>query len=287
MIIEYTLLTTLAFHHLVIGGLLIIALLILNKFAFTSAETRSWLWITAFVISTLVPFSLISPDSSGNKALITTPDKKVAVDSETNSIALNNVEITQDSSWHLPSEIVFNFSFLLTLAIALWFAGSLWRSLTSLSTFARTRRLLNSTLEEVPSLSSIVDVPVFTSPQVSSPLVIGLFTPKIIVPNSITEQLHHDQLSAIVLHEHAHINRKDNWFGLFQELIAILFWWSPVMRILNKQIHFEREIACDLRAANQLNNKKQYAQSLVDCAKLMVTEQRSVLAMGLFSKKKN
>ena len=35
-----------------------------------------------------------------------------------------------------------------------------------------------------------------------------------------------------------------------------------------------------------MKNSKQYAQSLIDCAKLMVIEQRSILAMGLFSKKK-
>ena len=49
------------------------------------------------------------------------------------------------------------------------------------------------------------------------------------MPNTILEQLHYDQLTAIVLHENAHISRRDNWFGLFQELIAILFWWSPVV----------------------------------------------------------
>ena len=58
------------------------------------------------------------------------------------------------------------------------------------------------------------------------------------------------------------------------------------MRFIDKIIHIEREIACDLRAVSQINSGKQYAQSLLDCAKLMVDEQRNVLAMGLFSKKK-
>jgi hypothetical protein len=59
-----------------------------------------------------------------------------------------------------------------------------------------------------------------------------------------------------------------------------------VIRLLNNKIHIDRELACDLRAVKQLNNNKQYAQSLIDCAKLMITQQRSVLAMGLFSQKK-
>ena len=88
------------------------------------------------------------------------------------------------------------------------------------------------------------------------------------------------------MHEKAHIQRKDNWFSLVQEFIVIVFWWSPILRFLNKKIHVEREIACDLRAVAQIKNSKQYAQSLVDCAKLMVDGKRNVLAMGLFSKKK-
>ena len=100
------------------------------------------------------------------------------------------------------------------------------------------------------------------------------------------QQLSSAQLAPIVLHELAHIQRNDIWFSHFQEFIAVVFWWSPVIRLLNKKIHIDRELACDLRAVKQLNNNKQYAQSLIDCAKLMIIQQRSVLAMGLFSQKK-
>ena len=286
MIIEYTLLTTLAFHHLVIGSILILALLVIHKFTSATAETKSWLWMTALVIATVVPFTLITQGNQLANTLTNTTEQTVLLKNSPKAVVVNGVDIEREKNWHLPSEIVFNFSFLLTLAIGLWLAGSLWRSFMSLKTFNRTLVLIDSTLQEVPKLSSVTNVLVFSSSQVSSPLVVGLHKPKIIVPNTILEQLHYDQLTAIVLHENAHISRRDNWFGLFQELIAILFWWSPVVRALNKQIHVEREIACDLRAATQLNNGKQYAQSLIDCAKLMVTEQRNILAMGLFSKKK-
>jgi beta-lactamase regulating signal transducer with metallopeptidase domain len=198
----------------------------------------------------------------------------------------NSIVGEVSNNWHLPSEIVFNFSFLLTLAVFLWLFGSVWRGFTVLSSYRRTQDLLSTTIEKAPSLSSHIESDVYTSTRVASPLVVGLIKPKIIIPKSITEQLKYEQLQAIVLHENAHIKRKDNWFGLFQEIIAILFWWSPVIRLLNKKIHVEREIACDLRAVNEMKNTKQYAQSLIDCAKLMIVEHRSVLAMGLFSKKK-
>ena len=60
MIFEYTLLTTLAFHHLVIGVILIAGLLLLSRLTQQSAEAKSWLWMTAFILSTVIPFTLLA-----------------------------------------------------------------------------------------------------------------------------------------------------------------------------------------------------------------------------------
>ncbi len=292
MMIEYTLLTTLAFHHLVIGGLLIICLSLLQKFLTISAETKSWLWMTAFVVSTLVPLSLLTFDEDATVTTITLSQadgssREVVSLGENLLVSENGVPVySSESYWHLPTSIVFDFSYFLSLALLVWLSGSTWRASCTLGSVYRTRQLMRTSLEEIPSLSQFIGAKVFASAKVSSPLVIGLYQPKVILPKSVTEQMPESQLQAILLHEFAHIERKDNWFGLFQELLAILFWWSPVVRVLNKQIHVEREIACDLRAADKLKSGKQYAQSLVDCAKLMVNEQRELLAMGLFSKKK-
>lgn len=292
MMIEYTLLATLAFHHLVIGGVLVISLSLLHKFVTISAETKSWLWMTAFVVSTLVPLSLLTFDSEETVTTITMSEDngvntEVVSQGEHLLISENGVPVyASETYWHLPTSIVFNFSYLLSLALVVWLVGSLWRATTIIRSFVRTQRLMKASLQEQSMLSDFIGVKVYASAKVSSPLVIGFFRPKVILPQSIAEQLPEAQLKAILLHEYAHIERKDNWFGLFQELLAILFWWSLVIRVLNKRIHVEREIACDLRAADKLESGKQYAQSLVDCAKLMINEQRNVLAMGLFSKKK-
>lgn len=286
MINEYTVLTTLAFHHLVIGFVLIALLALIHKLFVTSAELKSWLWMTAFVVSTVVPFSLISFDTGTTQAR-TTGQAQVAQATQNQSrfVVPENV-VNEPEFWHLPTSIVFSFSYLLSAGLILWSLGCAWRAFLTLQSFWRTRGLLGSSRRQLSALSEFIGVKVFASDKVSSPLVVGFIKPQIILPESITEQLQDNQLQAILLHELAHIQRKDNWFGLFQEILAILFWWSPVVRVLNQRIHVEREIACDLRAAAKLESNKQYAQSLLDCAKLMVNEQRNVLAMGLFSKKK-
>lgn len=287
MMAEYTVMTTLAFHHLLIGSLLIIILWLSNRFLSSSAELRSWLWMTAFIISTVAPFSLISTDSHISTTTIVSKGTKVTL-AQGETLLLNDTLLQKQAKqyWHLPSSLVFSFSYFLTLALIVWALGSIWRASRTLKKLLSTYQLKTAALQRNASLSHYIGVDVFTCSKVSSPLVIGFFKAKIILPSSIAQRLPESQLKAILLHEYAHIQRKDNWFALFQELLAILFWWSLVIRILNKKIHVEREIACDLRAAAQLESGKQYAQSLLDCAKLMVNEKRNVLAMGLFSKKK-
>jgi bla regulator protein BlaR1 len=287
MMAEYTVLTTLAFHHLLIGSVLIIVLWLFNRFVPSTAELRSWLWMTVFIVSTVVPFSLISTENQKVTTTIISKETSVTLmRGEQPVVNAPGLLEPAEQHWHLPIDLVFSFSYFLTLALFVWALGSIWRASRTLTKMLRTRQLTKAALHKVPSLSHYIGVNVFTSTKVSSPLVIGFFNVKIILPESIAEQLPEPQLKAILLHEYAHIQRKDNWFALFQELLAILFWWSLVIRILNKTIHVEREIACDLRAAAKLESGKQYAQSLLDCAKLMVHQQRNMLAMGLFSKKK-
>lgn len=291
---EYTLLTTLAFHHLAIGALLSTVMLVASRFIITSVELKSWLWMTVFVVSTLIPFTLITLDTNlvalNAVGLSDNVSNQVANDTtnDTTNEQVKNLLYQEPAGthWHLPSSLVFDFSLLLSLALVVWVLGSLWRIYVTVQMWFRTKSLIADMGTKSLLHSTYIGMPVYICPRVSSPMVVGYISPTILLPSSIVEQLNPLQIDAILQHEKAHVTRKDNWFALFQELIAIAFWWSPVIRLLNRHIHIQREIACDLRAANTLNNAKQYAQSLIDCASLMVHQHRSILAMGLFSKKK-
>lgn len=298
MIAQYTLLTTLALHHVVIGCSLILVLLGLNKLCNSSAEMRSWVLMAAFITSTLAPLTLLSTTSESTTSesigQVATSPETSRVNASTPIMESANEQakpiVAPQTPWHMPSEIVFQLSEVLTLLIIVWVIGSLWRSLMVFAAFIRTRHLIKGSQivkqKDLQQLVSVAKVGLYSSTETNSPMVVSLLKPKIILPENILKQLSTEQLAPIVLHELAHIQRNDIWFSHFQEFIAIVFWWSPVIRLLNKKIHIDRELACDLRAVQQLKNNKQYAQSLIDCAKLMITQQRSVLAMGLFSQKK-
>lgn len=296
MIVELTVFTTMVVHHLIIGSGLLLLLLVVSRFKQINAETKSWLWLSAFFIATIYPASLLVKEQPAQS--INTEETKI-VKEITNQMpkpaqqVVNqyvNIDLNNASpEWHLPSYFIFKMSTWLISLFFIWLMGSLWRTIQVCKSHFATRQLLTmaTPLSNDSPISRLTKTPILISQQTTSPLVTGLLHPVIVLPHSLYQSLSSEKMTPVVLHELAHIQRKDIWFGVFQELLAIIFWWSPIMRVFNRHIHLNREMACDIRAANQMNNGKQYAQSLLDCAKLMLARKQNILAMSLFSHKKD
>ncbi|WP_444996766.1 M56 family metallopeptidase [Aliikangiella sp. IMCC44359] len=292
MLTELTLFTTIAIHHMLIGFFLLTLLLILNSVIKFNPEVRSWLWLTAFVLATITPLSLlVQTNEPTSTALV--QDKKV------NSISPKKVSqalVTETdkekylaNQWHLPSHWVKSVKPLLYVFLIVWFIGSCWRSIHLIRAFLKTKQVLLSSkpIKKLKLDSQLHKINLLKSAIISTPMVVGWLRPVIIIPNRFVQQFKESSLIPIVLHEQAHIERNDPLIGFLQEVFAIIFWWSPVMRLINHKIHINRELACDLRAIAKLNNNKQYAQVLIDCAKLMLFQKSYGLTMGLFSHKKD
>lgn len=84
------------------------------------------------------------------------------------------------------------------------------------------------------------------STNVTSPLVVGLLKPVIVLPVGLAEN---EQAMALA-HERAHITRGDLWLGLILTLGRALFWFHPAVYKAVREAELAREEACD-RAARQ------------------------------------
>jgi beta-lactamase regulating signal transducer with metallopeptidase domain/HEAT repeat protein len=101
---------------------------------------------------------------------------------------------------------------------------------------------------------------------VSSPVAIGLWSPKILLPTGFEERFSKRELHDVLHHEIAHLERLDDWSNLFQQLLIALFPINPFLWFVGHQLQLEREIACDdwVLAAN--GQPKQYADLLTRLA---------------------
>jgi beta-lactamase regulating signal transducer with metallopeptidase domain/protocatechuate 3,4-dioxygenase beta subunit/thiol-disulfide isomerase/thioredoxin len=92
-------------------------------------------------------------------------------------------------------------------------------------------------------LSQRVDVR--AAPWMASPAVWGLVRPRLLVPPDLGESLGPEALRWVLLHELAHVRRRDLWVVLYQRLVQVAYFFHPAVWVANRIIDVQREYACD------------------------------------------
>jgi beta-lactamase regulating signal transducer with metallopeptidase domain len=99
---------------------------------------------------------------------------------------------------------------------------------------------------------------------VKMPVVVGYLKPIILVPTGMLNNLPVDQVETILLHELAHIRRKDYGVNLLQSFAETVFFFNPAIRWISTIIREEREACCDDIVVAYTSNKTTYLQALVN-----------------------
>lgn len=95
-----------------------------------------------------------------------------------------------------------------------------------------------------------------TDSWVTSPVVWGLFRPVLLVPRDMTLRFTVNQIRWVLLHELAHIRRRDNIVVIFQRIMLIIFFFHPGVWLTNWLIDQLREYACDDIALQGSNSSR-------------------------------
>jgi bla regulator protein blaR1 len=97
-----------------------------------------------------------------------------------------------------------------------------------------------------------------------SPVTFGYFKPVVLLPVALLNQLSPAEVEAIVLHELAHIARRDWLMQLVQTIVEALFYFHPVVWWLSTVIRHERERCSDEIAVSLMpHNRIAYARALL------------------------
>jgi len=95
-----------------------------------------------------------------------------------------------------------------------------------------------------------------------TPMVIGHFRPFLLMPVGLLAGLPAAQIEAILLHELAHIGRRDYLVNVLQRLLEGLFFYHPAVWWISRIIRAERENCCDDVAVAMSGNAHEYAIAL-------------------------
>ena len=121
------------------------------------------------------------------------------------------------------------------------------------------------------------------SDRVSAAAVFGCGAPVIAVAPTLIARLDADELDRVVIHEWAHVQRRDDVANIGQFLVRTLAGWHPAIWWLDRRLSVEQELACDEAVVAMTGGAKSYATCLVKLASLRAAQSDVLLASGALS----
>lgn len=177
--------------------------------------------------------------------------------------------VTQSASEQAPAPMRDRVSIAL---FAVWIAGVLISGVRSVRTHRRWRRIAQSALGVEHNQGSI---PLGYSTEVETPILVGTLRPMILLPADIDTWTNDEERRAVLLHEMAHVQRRDHWVSPVQALLGAIFFFHPAVRYALRQLILERELACDERVLAAGANPSTYAEIILKVAERSIPGRQS------------
>ncbi|HEY4108291.1 M56 family metallopeptidase [Puia sp.] len=203
------------------------------------------------------------------------PGVGAAVQDAASNPVVNVARQTTDTFRKVINSIVQYFNTHAGLVVVIWFIIFLARFVNLLSGLVYTQRIrhyqttpasgdwqqrLNELLGKLKINRPVL---LLESALIKVPVVVGFLKPAVLVPIGILTHLPADQVESILLHELAHIRRKDYLFNLVQHVVDTLFFFNPALVWISSLIRAERENCCDDITIRETRSRRQLIQALV------------------------
>ena len=105
----------------------------------------------------------------------------------------------------------------------------------------------------------------------------------IAVAPSLVRTLDADELDRVLIHEWAHVQRRDDLVNILQIVVRIIAGWHPALWWIDRRLRIEREIACDEITVAVTGSAKAYAECLLKLSSLSGTSPTIRTAPAIFT----
>ncbi len=104
------------------------------------------------------------------------------------------------------------------------------------------------------------------NPLIASPMQIGFFRPRIILP---VGELEDKKLSYIFVHELTHYKQKDMFYKWLIQIAVCAHWFNPFVYLLEKEVNKSCELSCDEKVISVLDDtaRREYGDTLISFLK--------------------
>jgi beta-lactamase regulating signal transducer with metallopeptidase domain len=134
------------------------------------------------------------------------------------------------------------------------------------------------------AFQSVRPVTLCQSDRLRVPTAIGFLRPVVVIPTWALHELSSAELNSILIHELAHLRRRDDWTNLAQQILKALLFFHPAVWWIQSQLALEREMACDDAVLAETTNPRGYAQCLISVAEKSFMRRGLALAQAVVSR---
>lgn len=149
-----------------------------------------------------------------------------------------------------------SFTSISTIVSIIWIIGILALVMYSVVSYVRLKHKIRTAV--------ILKDNIYQCETVETPFVLGLMKPRIYLPFEIKEQ----DMAHVILHEEAHVIRKDHWWKALGFYALTVHWFNPIIWLGYVLFCHDIELACDEKVVKDLNQEQRadYSQALLACS---------------------
>ncbi len=150
------------------------------------------------------------------------------------------------------------------------------RKITVYQVFIQYIKAGNTDVSDIKTLNLLFDceeklhiktrVELSNNSLIASPIMIGFFRPRIVLP---AHKLDDKELSYIFIHELTHYKQKDLFYKWLIQLVVCVHWFNPFVYLLEKEVNKSCELSCDEKVISVLddNARREYGDTLLSFLK--------------------
>ena len=258
----------------------------------SSASARHMVWVLGLVSALVVPaFSFALPKwevplvrvaapapqsgvwlpPSGRRATTTSPARRAAV-------PVAGATATGDER-HSDARSTMSAVSTATIPLVVWAIGAAFvigrmlLGLVAVQWMARRTRTAGDdtwvvAARELAAALGLRRVRFLQSDSASMPMAWGVLRPSVLMPSDAAGWPTH-RLRVVLLHELAHVKRRDCLTHLVAQIVCAAYWFNPLAWMAVRRLRSERERACDDLVLQAGTRGSDYADELLDIARVM------------------
>lgn len=159
----------------------------------------------------------------------------------------------------------FSSAWLIGSLIAAWIQASrIWRHQALVHEARPAPGYLTAEVRRQAASLRVRPVPVLVTPAIDSPCLSCAGRVRLLWPQSLSEPAAVERCRGVILHELAHVRRRDHWIAWLDLTAGIVWWFHPLVWLARRRMREAAEMACDALALSVLpNGRFSYAEAFL------------------------